>query len=65
MVDEALRELGGVRYLAWLGRKHPQAFATLLRAMLPKRAALESDGPRPIIRVITGVPHADEDAQPR
>ena len=59
MVVEALQRLGGVDYFVWLARKHPLAFVRLLGRLLP-RPVEHIEDIRPIIQVITGVPHPEE-----
>ena len=56
MILGALEDAGGRAYLLEQARQNPSAFLALLGRLLPKPLPNEPIG-RPIIQVITGVPH--------
>lgn len=65
MVLDSLHELGGVDFLVWLGKKHPAVWGSIFKETMPKRVEHEGlgDGLRPIIQVVTGVPHPEPKEQ--
>ncbi len=44
-ITDALDELGGVKWLVWLGQNKPESFASLLGRVLPMQVTGANDGP--------------------
>jgi hypothetical protein len=62
MLEQIVFEIGGVPQIVKWIRQDPDRLFRLLGRAYPQKVSLEGDGLRPIIQVITGVPHPEPPA---
>jgi hypothetical protein len=62
MILQALDGAGGVEYLKRQATENPGPFMTLVGKVLPLQVTGEGGGPVKYVRIETGIPHANDDA---